>query len=354
LGIAILKKNNLIRPEMTVLDVLSRYRETEKVFKLYDKQAGECICCQALFEPLRNVAATYGLNMEKLLTDLEAAAGQRSATPKLVMCNFFSDTDKLKKFAREHGFSGIDFSFDLQQLPGTPAQESKWVKDISALVPLEVRYHCPFDRIDLGHDDPEQARAAKDLFCRVIRLISKVGGRYITIHIGLGHDFTEPLSWETTIDNLRQLVDYGRSMSVRVCLENLAWGWTSKANLFEKLIRRSGADVTLDIGHAYACESVQSQQYTVEDFVTPHADRVFNAHIYHTEIPGQGHIPPEKKEDIEDRLSLLNMIGCNWWVIEIREVEGLLKTKKIVDEFLVQENLVVKQMNIEHRTSNIE
>ena len=264
----------------------------------------------ALFEPLKNVAATYGLNMEKLLTDLEAAAGQRPATPKLAMCNFFSDSDteKLRKFAREYGFSGIDFSFDLQQLPGTPAQESKWVKNISALGPLEVRYHCPFDRIDLGHDDPEKATAGFDLFCRVIRLISKVGGRYITLHIGLGHDSMELLSWETTITNLRRLVNYGRAMSVRVCLENLIWGWTSKANLFEKLIRRSGADVTLDIGHAYACQSVQSQQYTVEDFVTPHADRVFNAHIYHTEIPGQGHIPPEKKEDIEDRLSLLKRL----------------------------------------------
>ncbi|MGB2929026.1 MAG: hypothetical protein WBB70_08960, partial [Desulfobacterales bacterium] len=141
MGKAVLKKNNQIRPEMTVLDVLSRYRKTEEVFKLYDKQAGECICCQALFEPLRKVAVTYGLNMEKLLTDLEAAAGQRPATPKLAMCNFFSNTDKLRKFAREYGFSGIDFSFDLQKLPETPAQESKWVKDISALAPLEVRYH---------------------------------------------------------------------------------------------------------------------------------------------------------------------------------------------------------------------
>jgi sugar phosphate isomerase/epimerase len=148
----------------------------------------------------------------------------------------------------------------------------------------------------------------------------------------------EPFCWETTIENLRQVVDYGRAMSVRVCLENLIWGWTSKPNLFEKLIRRSGAGVTLDIGHAHACASVQSQQFAIEDFVTPHADRVVNAHIYHTEIPGRGHIPPEKKEDIQDRLSLLKAIGCDWWVIEIREVEGLLKTREIVDEYLAQEN----------------
>ena len=208
------------------------------------------------------------------------------------------------------------------------------MKEISALEPLEIRYHCPFERVDLGHDDAAKAEEAEVLFRRIIRLISKAGGRYVTIHIGLGHDSTEPLSWETTIDKLRRLVNYGRTLRVRVCLENLAWGWTSKPNLFEKLIRRSGAAVTLDIGHAHACESVQSQQYAIEDFVSPHGDKVCNAHIYHTEIPGLGHIGPKKREDIESRLSLLESIGCEWWVIEIREGGQLLEARRIVDEYL--------------------
>lgn len=65
--------NNLIHPEMTVLDVVSRYRQTEAVFKRYDAQAGECICCQALFESLRDVAEKYHLDLKELLSDLEAA-----------------------------------------------------------------------------------------------------------------------------------------------------------------------------------------------------------------------------------------------------------------------------------------
>lgn len=257
--------------------------------------------------------------------------------PKLAMCNFLPGIEKLAEFATQHGFDGIDYSFDLKNLPGTPTQESRWVKEMSTLRALEVRYHCPFERVDLGHDNSAKAKEAELLFHRIIRLISKAGGRYVTIHIGLGHDSTEPLSWEITIDKLRRLVNYGRTMRVKVCLENLAWGWTSKPNLFEKLIRRSGAGVTLDIGHAYACESVQSQQYTIEDFVSPHADKVCNAHIYHTEILGLGHIAPKKREDIEDRLSLLKNIGCEWWVIEIREGKELLEARKIVDEYLHRE-----------------
>lgn len=247
------------------------------------------------------------------------------------MCNIFPDVEELKGFARKHGFDGIDFSFDLEALPRTPTQESSWVNEMKSLGSMEVRYHCPFPHIDLGHADPDEVKRAETIFKRIIRLVSKVGGRYLTIHIGLGHDSTEPLSWERSIANLRRLVQFGLEHQVKVCLENLAWGWTSKPNLFEKLIRRSGAGVTLDIGHAWSCESVRSQYYIVEDFVAPHPDRIFNAHIYHEEISGKGHVAPSRWDLIEERLRFLYSIGCPWWVIEIRETAGLLDTKKMID-----------------------
>jgi len=258
--------------------------------------------------------------------------------PKLAVCNIFSDPKRLIEFAYEHGFSGIDWSFDADKLPETPLEESRWVKSLSALDAIEVRYHCPFYQIDLGHNDPLEAKAALDLFRHAVRLVSKAGGSYLTIHIGLGRDSTEPLSWDSTIGNLMSLVQYGAERGVKICLENLAWGWTSRPNLFEKLVRRSGAAVTFDIGHAKACESVSTQHYSIEDFLEPHSDRVFNAHIYHTEISGLGHVAPDQVEDIEDRLSLLQDIHCEWWVIEIKEIDSLLQTKKIVDEFLKKES----------------
>ncbi|MFO8032052.1 MAG: hypothetical protein R6U22_05875 [Desulfohalobiaceae bacterium] len=62
-----------ITPEMTVLDVVSTYRGTEEVFRRYDHQAGECICCNALFGTLQEVADKYGLNLQELLAELCAA-----------------------------------------------------------------------------------------------------------------------------------------------------------------------------------------------------------------------------------------------------------------------------------------
>ena len=66
------EKTKSIHAGMTVLDVVSKYKQTEAVFKKYDEQAGVCICCEALFESIKDVAAKYGLDLEGLLADLES------------------------------------------------------------------------------------------------------------------------------------------------------------------------------------------------------------------------------------------------------------------------------------------
>ena len=62
----------IIDPEMTTLDIVSRYRQTEAVFKKYDEKAGVCLCCQALFDPLKDVTQRYGLDLTELIADLKA------------------------------------------------------------------------------------------------------------------------------------------------------------------------------------------------------------------------------------------------------------------------------------------
>jgi len=123
---------------------------------------------------------------------------------------------------------------------------------------------------------------------------------------------------------------------VRLCLENLAWGWTSRPELFEKLIRKSGCWGTFDMGHAQVSLSVTTQQYRVEDFIAPHADRFLNVHIYHRE-DGDRHLSPASLADLEDRLLLVRRLPrCDWWVLELREREPLLSTLKVVNEFLTR------------------
>jgi len=255
-------------------------------------------------------------------------------SPKLACCNFIPQVGELKEFALQHRFVGIDWSFNQENLPQNPAEESALVKTISSLHPLEVRYHCAFKKIDLGDIDEVISEDAMSIFRRVCRLVSKLGGRFLTIHVGLGRDTTIDLSWNRTIKRLAALVSYGKGMGVRLCLENLAWGWTSRPELFEKLIRKSGCWATVDMGHALVSPSILTQQYRVKDFVVPHAERILNVHVYHEEN-GNHHLPPRKLEDLQDRLRmLLELPWCDWWVLELKEEQPLLKTLEVVQEFL--------------------
>ncbi|MEJ2429248.1 MAG: TIM barrel protein, partial [Deltaproteobacteria bacterium] len=157
---------------------------------------------------------------------------------------------------------------------------------------------------------------------------------FLTIHVGLGRDTTIDLSWNRTIERLAAFVRFASGMGVRVCLENLAWGWTSRPQLFEKLIRKSACWATLDIGHAVVSPSVITQQYQVGDFVLPHGEKILNGHVYHEE-KGNHHLPPKKLEDLQDRLRmLLELPRCDWWVLELKQEQPLLRTLEIVREFL--------------------
>ena len=59
---------------MTVLDIVSTYSAAQEVFKRWDDRAGECICCNALFESLDAVAEKYNLDLAALVQDLRNAA----------------------------------------------------------------------------------------------------------------------------------------------------------------------------------------------------------------------------------------------------------------------------------------
>lgn len=66
-------KKDEITPEMTVLDIVGKYRETEAVFKRYDAVAGECICCNALFETVKDISERYGIELQEILRDLNSS-----------------------------------------------------------------------------------------------------------------------------------------------------------------------------------------------------------------------------------------------------------------------------------------
>jgi sugar phosphate isomerase/epimerase len=255
--------------------------------------------------------------------------------PLLACCNFITEVDDLRQFALDLGFQGIDWTFTLENLPEGPAGEADLARSLSRLHPLEVRYHLAFAGLDLGDENQAEAKRAFHVFREVCRLISKLGGRFVTIHVGgLGRDSSSDLCFHTAIKALQDLVHFASRLRLRLCVENLAVGWSSRPKLYEKLLRLSGAWATLDVGHAHVCQAVQSGGWQVQDFVAPHPERFVNAHIYHEETEA-GHIPPTILAQMESRLRLLDTLPlCHWWVLELREEEALRQTLGIVEEYL--------------------
>jgi len=117
------------------------------------------------------------------------------STPKLALCNFMKDIHELRSLAASLGLAGVDWTFTLEDLPRDSAGESRLADVIAGLEPLEIRYHCAFEGIDLGDADPRKAEHAMEIFKRVCRVVSRVNGRFMTIHMGLGRASMNGLLW---------------------------------------------------------------------------------------------------------------------------------------------------------------
>lgn len=65
-------EHNRITASMTILDIVSIYPLTEKVFESYNERVGECLCCQMLFETIEKTAQQYKLDLTKLLSELNS------------------------------------------------------------------------------------------------------------------------------------------------------------------------------------------------------------------------------------------------------------------------------------------
>ena len=69
----------MITKEMTPLDVVEQYPETEPVFRTYDGAIGKCLLCHCLFDSLESIAREGELDLETFLSSLEdAVRNQRS------------------------------------------------------------------------------------------------------------------------------------------------------------------------------------------------------------------------------------------------------------------------------------
>jgi len=249
--------------------------------------------------------------------------------PIITVGNIFDqDADMLADFAHEHRFAGIDWSIDPAMPTGQLMSRMKKLDD------FEVRFHCRFAGTDIAYAD-ERSEKSLTVLKKTVEQVAGAGGRYMTVHIGLGCSRAAELDKNKAVRNLGALVKKGNECGVCVCLENLCTPFTNDPVAFNSLIEQTGAGITFDIGHAYVCSTGDGGGGMYNQYIFPHRHRIMNAHIYHTESTGRGHIAPRSLDDIYERLELLQSAqNCTWWVIELQDPADVLLTRDLVRSYL--------------------
>ncbi|WP_158269668.1 sugar phosphate isomerase/epimerase [Desulfonatronum sp. SC1] len=204
----------------------------------------------------------------------------------------------------------VEFSPDPERLDRLPEMVRPFLT-----AGLSVRYHTRYFEHELGHADPVRAGQALEAHVRTLRAMSGLGEPAVTVHTGL--DPHQPAHEPTFVENLARLVECGRGLGIKVCLENLRRGPSSDPANVLRWAKASGAMITLDVGHALGSEAALSGRCPAERFVDIFADRLFAVHIYGRE-DDQGHHPIEDVAPFRPFIVKLARTGCAWWTIELQ------------------------------------
>lgn len=191
---------------------------------------------------------------------------------------------------------------------------------------IPVRYHGFFPDHEFGHRDPDVATVATSIHEDLLRHIHQTQGQVVTFHVGLNR--TIPIDPGRAADNLARLVACGRELDITVCLENLRRGPTSDPETVLEWARRSGASITLDVGHAVSAARVERGEISVLDFIDMFSERLVEVHMYGKE--SDRHYPIEREEQIASVVQRLLRTKCNWWTIELDDYEEALTTRAIL------------------------
>lgn len=224
----------------------------------------------------------------------------------------------------EHGFA-IEYSPNPEAFDSLPAHLDPFLKS-----GIPIRYHGFFPRYEFGHQNPERAKQALQVHHAALDAMHRLGEQVSTFHVGLNRN--APLDHSRVVDNLAHLVEHGNRLGITVCLENLRMGPTSHPATLLEWANRSGAMITLDVGHATSNQYVQRGEFSAVDFVLLVADRLVEVHMYERET--DQHHAPEDMTLLGPIVDALLETQCTWWTIELNAYDDALKTRSLLKDYL--------------------
>ncbi len=252
--------------------------------------------------------------------------------PKIAICtHMVSSLDVAASLVKERDHLAIDYSINEEKM----LRLENNIRELRKLFrgqQIEIRYHGFFKSMEIGHCDEGKASLSLGYMKLVVDAISRVNGKHLTVHIGLNSSEHGELNLKHARDNLKELVEFGCTKGVKVCLENLKKGPTSEPEQFLNLVQMSGANVTFDIGHAISSDAGKNG-VKAHDFIQMASPHIVNAHVYEAE-EDCGHIAPQSNKKIKLALKALSATSCDWWVVELGDSEDIRRTIGFIQPYI--------------------
>lgn len=182
-------------------------------------------------------------------------------------------------FAIENDFDWFEIALDWPQNFNLPNDKIKEIRQKASDNNIKLIVHTAF-YLPTSTLLPEIKKGLFKNVSKAIDLANKVGSDRLTIHPGWREmpSVAEEKSYDSLIENLKQIVKFGKEKNVAICLENLdAWGrnlCSSYDDFLKVLTAVPEIKVTLDIGHTNTADK------TPVEFFRAVSDRVLDIHIH--------------------------------------------------------------------------
>ena len=238
----------------------------------------------------------------------------------LAVSAHFHSFPKKPDWSVNHGFS-LEYSPNPVNLAVTRQHIGPYLEK-----GVSIRHHAFFPGFEIADPDRLQAEQATALHIRHLESIRGLGEPHVTVHIGLTPG--QPVDRERAVANLGRIVEHAAKYGIAVSLENLKQGPTSEPATVVEWCRRSGAGVTLDIGHAVSSAGVRKGDYSVLDIITMFEHELREVHLYESET--DTHHAPRDMSILGDIVSRLLETDCRWWTIELNSPEEIETTRDLV------------------------
>jgi sugar phosphate isomerase/epimerase len=237
------------------------------------------------------------------------------------------------RYAREHGYEGIEWYLDYYRLPVWKGTRNMFFRSLRESG-LRYSFHAPTSDVELALRDRTYATLAFGYLKMYVDFLSDLAPLTLTIHIGARRIPVEELSWDHAMEYLKRLTEHADSKKITICLENLVAGWTGDPERLMEMVHASGAAITYDVGHARGGEWVRQGRGTALEFLNIIAPKVINAHIYAYENEKGEHEVPDRDTPLSPILKRLSETGCRWWVLELNTYEETEETRRLVKNYL--------------------